>query len=90
MTDVPFTYENYESARKQLIAFVNAMVSEEDRAFLVSFEEGNPHWEKSGYSNFREFPSVQWKLQNVIKLKRQNSTKHKQEVNRLMDYFEMK
>ena len=42
MTDIPFTYEDYESAREQLMVFVNTMLSEEDKAFLVSFEEGAP------------------------------------------------
>jgi predicted nucleotidyltransferase component of viral defense system len=89
MTDIPFTYENYETAREQLIVFVNAMLSEEDKAFLVSFEEGNPLWENSGYSDFQNFPSVQWKLLNINKLKKQNPEKHKQEVNRLKAYRRM-
>ena len=89
MTDIPFTYENYENARKQLIAFINSLLNEEDKAFLVSFEEGNPQWEKSAYSDFRDFPSIQWKLLNVTKLKTQNPGKHKQEVERLKSSFRM-
>lgn len=38
MTDIPFTYEDYESTRKQLIIFINSMLSEEDREFLIRFE----------------------------------------------------
>ncbi len=90
MTDIPFTYENYETAREQLIAFVNSMLSEEDKAFLVSFEEGDPQWEKSAYSDFRDFPSVQWKLLNINKLKTQNSAKHRQEEERLKRFFGIK
>lgn len=90
MTNIPFTYENYENARKKLIASINAMLSEEDKAFLVSFEEGNPQWKESGYSDFRDFPSVQWKLLNVNKLKTQNPAKHRQEVERLRSYFGIK
>jgi hypothetical protein len=89
MTDIPFTYENYETARKQLITFINALLNEEDKAFLVSFEEADPQWEKSAYSDFRDFPSVQWKLFNVNKLKTQNPPKHRQEVERLRGYFGM-
>lgn len=87
MTDIPFTYENYETARKQLIAFVNTMLSEEDQAFLVSFEEGDPQWEKSAYSDFSDFPSVQWKLLNIKKLKTQNLEKHSRELKRLLNFF---
>lgn len=89
MTDIPFTYENYETAREQLIAFINAMLSEEDKAFIVGFEDGNPQWEKSAYSDLRDFPSVQWKLLNVNKLKTQNPAKHRQEVDRLKGHFGM-
>jgi predicted nucleotidyltransferase component of viral defense system len=90
MTDVPFTYENYESTREQLIKFVNETLNEVDKSFLISFEEGSPQWESSAYNDFMEFPSVQWKLQNVNKLKTQNPAKHLQEVNRLKDYFGIK
>lgn len=90
MTDIPFTYEDYESARKHLINFINSMLSEKDKAFLVSFEEGNPQWENSSYRDFRDFPSVQWKLLNVNKLKTQNPAKHRQEVDRLKAYWGIK
>jgi hypothetical protein len=87
MTDIPFTYKNYETAREQLIAFINAMLNEEDKLFLASFEEGDPQWEKSAYRDFRDFPSVQWKLLNVNKLKTQNPAKHRQEVDRLQRFI---
>ena len=90
MTNIPFTHENYDAARKQLITFVNTMLSEEDKAFLVSFEEGAPKWDESAYSDFRGFPSVQWKLLNIDKLKTQNPAKHKQEVERLNCFFGIK
>ncbi len=89
MTDIPFTYENYENARKQLIVFINSMLNEEDKAFLIGFEEGNPQWENSTYIDFQDFPSVQWKLLNINKLKTQNPIKHRQEVERLKAHFEM-
>lgn len=87
MTDIPYSYENYEAAREHLIAFVNSMLSEEDKAFLVSFEEGDPQWDESVYSDFRDFPSVQWKLLNVNKLKTRNRPKHRLEVERLKSFF---
>jgi predicted nucleotidyltransferase component of viral defense system len=87
MTDIPFAYENYETAREKLIAFISAMLSEEDKAFLVSFEEGDPQWDESAYSDFRDFPSVQWKLLNLNKLKTQKLAKHRLEVERLKRFF---
>lgn len=87
MTDIPFTYENYKNARKQLIVFVNSMISEEDRAFLIGFEEGDPQWENPAYNDFQNFPSVQWKLFNINKLKTQNPVKHRQGVEKLKAHF---
>jgi predicted nucleotidyltransferase component of viral defense system len=87
MTDIPFTYKNYEYARKKLIAFINAMLSVEDKIFLISFEEGDPQWEKSAYSDFRHFSSVQWKLLNISKLKTQNPAKHRLEMERLKRFL---
>lgn len=89
MTDIPFTIEDYESARTQVITFVNDMLTEEDRLFLVSFEEGNPQWEHSVYSDLKEMPSVQWKLLNINKLKSLNPTKHKREVFKLKSFWGM-
>lgn len=88
MTYAPFSYEEYESTRKQLITSVNAILTDEDKAFLISFEEGEPHWENSEYSHFKDFPSIQWKLLNISKLKTQNPAKHKQKVEKLKEYFE--
>jgi predicted nucleotidyltransferase component of viral defense system len=87
MTDIPFTCEDYENSREQLIAFINSILTGEDKAFLVSFEEGTPQWNNSEYNDFKNFPSIQWKLFNINKLKTQNSEKHKQEVERLKKYF---
>jgi predicted nucleotidyltransferase component of viral defense system len=87
MTDIPFTHEDYKSTRKQLIASVNSILTDKDKAFLISFEEGSPQWNNSEYDEFKDFPSIQWKLLNINKLKTNNLVKHKQEVERLKNYF---
>jgi hypothetical protein len=42
MTDVPFSYEDYEVTRKELIEKVNQLFTKEDKGFFVSFEQGEP------------------------------------------------
>ncbi len=49
----------------------------------------SPQWANSAYNDFRDFPSVQWKLLNVNKLKIQNPVKHRQEVERLKAHLGM-
>lgn len=57
----------------------------EDRAFLVNFENGTPNWT---VYDFSDFPAVQWKLQNVNKLKETNAEKHSAALKKLKDKFD--
>ena len=83
MTDIAFTYEEFEQTRLQLIRDVNAMLTEEDKRFLVSFDQGEPMWDGYEFAYFKDYPSVQWKLVNLAKLKRQNPEKMEAEVEKL-------
>ena len=77
MTDETFNYEDYQSSRANLIEVVNNGFTDEDKDFLISFEEGNPDWTKCCAGDLSEYPSVKWKLMNIEKLKSKNPTKHK-------------
>ena len=87
MTDLAFSYEEFESARLQLIHDVNAMLTDADKQFLVSFEQGEPLWEGYEFAYFKNYPSVQWKLLNLAKLKKQNPTKLTAEAEKLQKIF---
>ena len=87
MTDIAFTYEEFEQTRLQLIRDVNAMLTEEDKRFLVSFEQGEPIWDGYEFVYFKDYPSVKWKLVNLAKLKRQNPEKMEAEVEKLRRCF---
>jgi hypothetical protein len=83
MTDIEFTYDEFEATRSKLIADVNAMMTEADRRFLVSFELAEPEWNGYEFEHFKDYPSVQWKLLNLKKLARQNSLKLNEEAEKL-------
>ena len=87
MTTIPFSYEDYEKTRLSLIEYINNNLTDRDKQFLISFEEGSPEWEVTNYAKFKEYPSVQWKLLNIKKLTTINPKKHKQEVEKLKGYF---
>lgn len=89
MTDVPFSYEEYEEARTKLVADVNALMTPQDKAFLVSFELAEPDWDGFDFHYFKDYPSVQWKLMNLMKLKKQNPAKLSAEANRLKVIFHL-
>ena len=62
-------------------------MTKEDKAFLVSFEMGEPDWTKFELPYFKDYPSVQWKLINLLKLKKQNPAKLRTESERLQSIF---
>lgn len=90
MTDEPFNYDDYQSSRANLIEVVNNGFTDEDKDFLISFEEGNPDWSKCCAGDLSEYTSVKWKLMNIAKLKTKNPTKHKEGIDRLTEYFRNK
>lgn len=75
MTREKFDYSDYEQTRETLVHTVNLALTTGDKAFLVSIEKGEPDWSEYAFS---QFPAVQWKLQNIKKLKEHNPDKHKE------------
>ena len=87
MSDIPFTYDEFEQTRAKLIADVQNLMTDADKKFLLSFEAAEPQWDGYEFEYFRNYPSVQWKLLNLVKLKKQNPTKLYAEVERLQEVF---
>jgi predicted nucleotidyltransferase component of viral defense system len=77
MTNLPFSYDDYERTRVQLVGEIHSKLTADDRFFLMSFKQGNPDWSKLSIENAKLLPAVQWKLQNIEKLIRDNPEKHK-------------
>lgn len=85
MTDISFSYEDYERSRENLIKIVNTGLSVEDKRFLISFEDGNPDWSMCCAGDLSIYPSVLWKLQNIATLKKLNPCKHRDGLNKLIE-----
>jgi predicted nucleotidyltransferase component of viral defense system len=78
MSDITFTYEDFEATRKRLIDTIYSSLTETDRTFLLSFKRGNPDWDLFPLPGLKEMPAVQWKLLNIQNLIKSNSGKHKE------------
>lgn len=89
MSKTPFLYSDYMEARKDLIEQVNTNLTNADKEFLVSFENGVPDWSKCCAGNLSNYPSVKWKIQNITKLKENNPQKHQQGVEKLHSFLEI-
>lgn len=66
MSSESFTYEDFERTRVKLIETIHQSLTARDKSFLLSFSNLTPDW---GIYDFEQFPAVQWKLQNLTKLK---------------------
>ncbi len=73
MSSEPFTYEDFETSRVELINMMHQNLTGKDKEFILGFITGTPDW---SIYDFDRFPAVQWKLQNLIKLKNNNPSKH--------------
>ena len=87
MTETPFGYEDYLESRTALLSLVNGGLTTTDKEFLLSFEQGEPDWDKCCAGDLSQYPSVQWKLLNIRKLKESNPVKFEQGVNKLRRYI---
>jgi hypothetical protein len=83
MTDIPFSYSDYEETREKLIDFVNSNLTQQDKEFLIAFEAKNELSQFAEYQEYLQFPSVQWKLQNINKLQEINPNKLKENIKKL-------
>jgi len=87
MTDIPFSYSDYEETREKLIEFINSNLTQQDKEFLIAFETGKNLLQFSEYQKYLLFPSIQWKLKNINKLKEINPIKHREGVKILENYL---
>ena len=75
MSNIDFSYDDYEKTREQLVKTIHNNLTDNDKEFLLSVKNCEPDW---GIYDFERFPAVQWKLRNLYKLKKSNPYKHKQ------------
>ena len=73
MSPEPFTYVEFERTREELVNVIHQNLTDKDREFILNFGKGAPDW---SIYDFERFPAIQWKQQNLIKLKNNNPSKY--------------
>lgn len=73
MTEKPFSYADFKQTREKLVKVVREGLTETDKTFVISFENTSPDW---NIYDFEKFPAIQWKLQNLLALRKSNPRKH--------------
>ena len=77
-----FTYEDYENERLKLAEAIRSNLNDEDKNFLLGFCRLEPDWD---VYDFKGYPSVEWKLRNLQKLKELNPQKFEQQIELLKE-----
>ena len=86
MAREPVPLEMLLDAREQLVAALHALLTEEDRAFLLSVKGRKPDWSLIDLPGIADLPAVRWKLVN---LDRMSEAKHAAALDRLRQVLGM-
>jgi len=84
MTREEVTLRELEDARRRLVEWVRAELTTTERAFLMSFKEGQPKWDLLEYKHIPDLPAVRWKLRNIEAMPK---AKHAAAVKKLEIYL---
>ena len=79
-TDVPL--EELEAVRERLVALIHHGLTENEKAFLLSFKNREPDWPLLELSGVSELPAIKWKQINLAKMP---DEKHKQALEKLKE-----
>ena len=82
MTDEIFSYEEFEAIREKLVETIHESLTEKDKEFLLSVKNLTPDW---SIYDFQRFPSINWKLQNLQKLKENKPDKYRAQYEALKE-----
>ena len=80
MSNLVFSYADYEDARRKLIDAVTTNLDRTDKRFLLSFNQLQPDW---SIYDYQRFPSVKWKLLNLAKFKEDSPDTYQRQLHRL-------
>ncbi len=84
MTSNEISLETLLNVRSTLIQKIKTLLTDEQKAFLLSFKNMKPEWELSAIEGLERYPSVRWKL---INLKRMDKMKHQMAYDKLKEYL---
>jgi hypothetical protein len=69
MTIIPVTLEALYDVRERLIGQIHGMLTDQDKAFLMSVKQGAPDWASCRFPQAQYLPAVRWKLYNIDRMK---------------------
>ncbi|MCJ7448591.1 MAG: hypothetical protein MUO72_12955 [Bacteroidales bacterium] len=85
-----FTYEDFVKTREDLITCIRNILTEDDKRFIISFKSGSPDWSLDSFNDFKNYPAIKWKLQNINYLRAYSPKKHQQQLENLKQELKLK
>lgn len=74
--DIEFSYDDYEHTRAILIETLQNKLTENDKKFLLSFEQGEPIWDLLPFPILKNLPAIKWKLFNINNFIKEKPLRH--------------
>lgn len=87
MTKNPVALEQLENVRRKLKSELPSRLTPQQREFLIGLVAGEPDWRLMKCSHLSELPAIQWKTQNLARLKKANPRKFAQQAEELRARF---
>jgi hypothetical protein len=84
----PVSLKVLEDARVRLRRELAGALTADHKRFLLGLVAGEPPWEVMQCRHLAELPAIQWKLQNLARLKRTNAAKFQAQADELKRRFE--
>lgn len=84
----PVSLRTLEVACVRLRGELAAALTDDHKRFLLGVVAGDPPWEAMRCRHLAELPAIQWKLQNLARLKKTNSTKLQDQTEALKRVFD--
>lgn len=73
----PFTYNDHQRTLERLVSTLRKSFTDDDRAFLRSFEAGDPEWSRFPVAELANLPGPQFKLMNIRKFRNASPKRHR-------------
>jgi predicted nucleotidyltransferase component of viral defense system len=77
MALISFSYEDHQATLARLTRDLHAGLTADNRRLMMGFMDGAPDWQLFPLPDLERLPAVQWKLENIRKLKAANPAKHR-------------
>jgi hypothetical protein len=88
MSDEPFSYADHQATLRNLVRFVHNGLAHFRNA-IIAFFSLDSEGLAALPTGFERLPAIQWKLQNLEKLRSQNPGKFEEQKQKIIKYFDI-